>query len=260
MGISTSCFYPEPTEQALDRLLGMGLDTVEIFFNSHSELEPAFLRQLRSAADRCGAKFAAVHPYTSGMEGLLFFSDYQRRFCDAREYYKRYYQAAALLGAGVVVFHGGFKQQTIGVEEYARRMQLLDGDAAQLGVCLAQENVERNLSRSAEFVAQLHRLRPEQKFVFDMKQAVRAQQDPFAMLEAMGSGLVHLHLSDHSSAGDCLPPGFGNADFGRLFDHLAAGGFDGTAVIELYRKNFGGSADLQTGMTFLKQLMFGQQL
>lgn len=254
VGISTSCFYPQPTEEALNTLLALGTGTLEVFFNSHSELEPAFLQRLRAAADGCGAQIVAVHPYTSGMEGLLFFSDYERRFADAREYYKRYYEAAARLGAGLVVFHGAYRQQTIPLEEYARRIDLLDGDAAALGVRLAQENVERCLSRTVEFAAALRRLRPTQKFVFDWKQAVRAQADPWQLLETMGPGLAHLHLSDHIPGCDCLPPGLGTADFGRLFRWLEARGFDGTAVIELYRRNFGGSKELVQSLAFLRSL------
>ncbi len=254
IGISTSCYYPETTERSLDILLQSGVKTLEVFFNCHSELDPAYLRRLRDAAEGYGARIAAVHPYTSGMEGILFFSDYDRRFEDSREYYRRYYQAANILGAGLVVFHGGYKHQILPIEEYVRRIDILDNDAGRMGVVLAQENVERNLSRSPEFLSCLRKLRPRQSFVFDLKQAIRAQQDPFKVLQAMGDGVVHLHLSDHLPGRECLPPGAGETDFKRLFDSLAAWGFDGTAVIELYRANFDDQVQLNRSLSFLQSL------
>ena len=255
IGISTSCYYPATTEQSLELLLQAGVKTLEVFFNSHSELEEDYLMQQRRMVDAAGARVVAVHPYTSGMEGLLFFSDYDRRFQDARCYYKKYYRAAELLGAHIVVFHGAYKGQPVTVEEYARRMDILDGDAGPYGVTLAQENVERNLSRSPEFLAELRLLRPQQHFVFDLKQAVRSLADPYKVLAAMGKGVLHLHLSDHTAASDCVPPGLGDTDFVRLFDHLARSGYGGTAVVELYRQNFENQASLDQSLAFLNSLV-----
>ncbi|MBR5559675.1 MAG: sugar phosphate isomerase/epimerase [Oscillospiraceae bacterium] len=255
LGISTSCYYPRTTEESLRILLDAGVKTLEVFFNSHSELEPEYLLQLRAMANEAGAKIVSVHPYTSGMEGILFFSDYDRRFADSREYYKRYYQAANILGARIVVFHGGYKHQVMAVEEYAHRIDILDTDARKAGVCLAQENVERNMSRSPGFLRQLYQLRPQQRFVFDLKQAIRAEQDPLEVLEAMGGGVVHLHLSDHLPGHDCLPPGMGETDFAPLFAQAAAQGFAGSAVIELYRKNFEDQHQLDKGLEYLKSVL-----
>ena len=81
LGVSTSCYYPRTTEDSLRILLDAGVKTIEVFFNSHSELEPLFLMQLRAMANDAGAQIVSVHPYTSGMEGILFFSDYDHRFC-----------------------------------------------------------------------------------------------------------------------------------------------------------------------------------
>jgi len=252
IGISTSCYYPDTTEKSLEVLLKAGVKTLEVFFNTHSELEEAYLMQLRRETDKAGARVVAVHPYTSGMEGLLFFSDYDRRFQDAREYYKKYYRAANLLGADIVVFHGAYKDQVMDLEEYARRMDILDGDAIGFGVRLAQENVERTRSRSPEFLAQLRSLRPTQRVVFDLKQAVRSQVDPYAVLQAMGEGVVHLHLSDHTADSDCVPPGLGETDYTRLFEYLSQSGYSGTAVVELYRKNFSTQLQLDQSLAFLR--------
>lgn len=254
IGISTSCYYPRPTEESLDTLLKAGVRTLEVFFNTHSELDITYVKELRRRVDEAGARVVSIHPYTSGMEGLLFFSEYGRRFDDARQYYKKYYQAANILNAGLVVFHGGFRHQTIPVEEYAARMEVLDGDASSAGVYLAQENVERNRSRDPSFLHQLRCLRPAQKFVLDLKQAVRAGYDPVMVADAMGPNMIHLHLSDHAPYHDCLPPGVGSMDFEKLFCRLKKWHFDGTAVVELYRKDFETQCQLDKSLHFLQNI------
>ena len=94
-------------------------------------------------------------------------------------------------------------------------------------------------------------LRDECAFVLDIKQAVRAGCSPFAMLEAMGEKIVHVHLSDHNREENCLPPGKGDFDFTRLFRELKKIGFQGTPVIELYRRNFGKIRELTAAKDFL---------
>lgn len=47
-GISTSCFYPQETAEALSALRGAGVETVEIFLNTFSELELSYTERLRS--------------------------------------------------------------------------------------------------------------------------------------------------------------------------------------------------------------------
>ena len=47
------------------------------------------------------------------------------------------------------------------------------------------------------------------KFVLDIKQAVRSKEDPMQMLKTLGSGVVHVHMSDHGEYGDCLQIGAG---------------------------------------------------
>ena len=42
----------------------------------------------------------SLHPFTSEMEQLFFFSDYERRIEDALEYYKYYFRFMNMTGAG----------------------------------------------------------------------------------------------------------------------------------------------------------------
>lgn len=103
-GLSTACFYPELTERGLMFAASIGAQAAEVFFNAPSELTDSFVRELRRIADGSGTRILSVHPFTSGLEPLLFFSGYRRRFCDGVELYKRYFHAANLLGANLLVF------------------------------------------------------------------------------------------------------------------------------------------------------------
>ena len=82
VGISTACFYPAATEEALRCVAEAGAKVTEVFFNSPSELEPVFLRRLSSIASDNGIRIRSLHPFTSFAEGYILFSQYVRRFDD----------------------------------------------------------------------------------------------------------------------------------------------------------------------------------
>ena len=52
VGISTACFYPAATEEALRCVAEAGAKVTEVFFNSPSELEPDFLRHIGERSTR----------------------------------------------------------------------------------------------------------------------------------------------------------------------------------------------------------------
>ena len=134
VGISTACFYPAATEEALRCVAEAGAKVTEVFFNSPSELEPVFLRRLSSIASDNGIRIRSLHPFTSFAEGYILFSQYVRRFDDYREFYKKYYAAASAIGAKVVVLHGAKLPMNIGTDEYAERLRLLVSDAREQGI------------------------------------------------------------------------------------------------------------------------------
>ncbi len=254
IGVSTACFYPMYTEEALGELLKTDTPCVEFFINADSELEDAYINELKRRCDDADVQVVALHPFLSGMEGLFFFSGYQRRTLDSREYYKRYYHAAALLGAGGVVFHGAHHMQQISMEQYVEYYSPLQDDAKAMGVQLCHENVVRCSGRYPEFFTRMSKLLPTARYVLDCKQAVRAGVKPIEMAKAMGEGIFHLHLSDHTATQDCLSPGQGEMDFCELFDLIRAQGFDGTAVVELYRNNFKDTELLEQGRRYIGNL------
>ncbi len=254
-GISTACLYPAPTEESLCEIAAVYPACAEVFLNTACELDPPFLRGLRDVAGAAGVAVTSVHPYYSGMEPLLFFSQYRRRFDEGREIYRRFFEAAAYLGADSLVFHGDYQGSRLPLDEYFERYAVLWADAAALGVELCQENVARCRSGRISFFDAMAKALPKARYIFDVKQALRAGEDPFAFVEAMGGRLRHLHVSDHDAAHECLAPGKGVMDIAKLLTLARKNGFDGCVIMELYRENFGEIAELYRSFEHLSQIL-----
>lgn len=153
------------------------------------------------------------------------------------------------------VFHGMSKGFLFPLERYAEHYLRLREMARGFGVDFLHENVVQRICSQPETILQLRELtREDIGFVFDIKQARRAQVNPLAMLEAMGAHVQHLHLSDFTSTCDCAVPGFGAEDFEAVAKKLRAIHFDGTAILEVYRSGFGEAQELAEGLSFLNRI------
>ncbi len=240
IGASSSCFYPLETELSLERLAKAGIRTTEIFFNSPSELENDFLKKLCSLRNEYGMEIVAVHPFMSFSEGFNFFSEYYRRFEDSLEYYKRFFEAAATLGAKYFVLHGAKGERVIPDEEYVRRLSLFIEEGKHFGVAVTHENVVHYAGEKPEFMLRLQSLLGSDfRMTLDLKQARRAGVDPFEFACALGKSIVHVHVSDERQGEKCAAPdGKGNFDFSRFFSLMNSLGYDGAYMVELYRRDF----------------------
>lgn len=259
-GISTACLYPMETEHSLDLLLRFGYKRFELFVNASSELQRSFLKELKNQAESAGATFCSMHPYTCAIEGTLFFGDYPRRLSDGIDFYKKYFEAAAFLGASIFVLHGqkATREKTFlfSDELYCERYLMLAEAAASFGITLCQENVFGFRSQSIEFIQKMNQLLGDSvHFVFDLKQTITAKQDSIQMLKSMGKHLRHVHLSDNTSSASCLLPGKGNFDIKGLLNHLQEIGFDGTLVTEVYRSSYGSPEEILETRPYLESLL-----
>lgn len=241
-GVSSSCFYPMELSAALRQLVENGVNCMEIFVNTESELEDNFIKKIKSIIKPYNVKVTSVHPFTSGYEHIMIFSDYKKRFDDAVEFYKRYYNFAGELGARLVVLHGDKRMpQSGGIpdEEYFERYYRLASEGRKMGVDLGQENVNMFRSQSPDFLNKMREnLGGDVSFVFDIKQAVRSGNDPYAICRAMGNRIIHLHINDNTSQQDCLLPGKGTMDYAKILSLMKENGFTGSGVIEVYNKNY----------------------
>lgn len=239
-GISSASFYPQLTEETVRELGEHGVSEIEVFLNTYSEMEPSFLKELRTITDSFGTHVASVHPFTCAFEPFMLFTHYERRFQDALDAHRRYFEAMNLLGARYFIFHGDKWRGPSGKsvcpdEEYFERFGLLRDIGKEYGIVVAQENVERCRGRSLDFLTRMiHALDGDTALVFDNKQAVRSGITWEEYVEAVGDHVVHVHISDSSSKGDCLPIGEGETDIAGMLYALKHRGFDGAVIVELY--------------------------
>ena len=260
VGISTACIYPMETEKAIEILLSMDFKLFEIFINTFREMEPQYIHELSKSFKEHGAYVKSIHPFTSGFESMLLFSEYLRRFEDGLEFYKRYFETANILGAKIVVLHGqrDYLRGQISEEVYFERYAKLRETGLQFGVEVAQENVNAFRSEDPAFILRMRRYLHDQcSFVFDIKQAIRAGVNAFQMCQAMGERIVHIHLNDNDASHDCLLPGCGTMDFREIRTFLQNTGYDGDIIIEVYRRNFQKIEELKNAKKTAEQFVSG---
>ncbi len=254
-GISTSCLYPMNTEESLEMLGKMGVKTCEVFLNSISETTPEFAKILNEIKDRYGINIASVHPFSSFSETYMLFGEYERRYLDAFDFYKRCFEFTNLVGAEFSVIHGSLKPSKICENEYFERFSKLVKAGREFGVTVGQENVNRHLSENPDFLDRMKSaLGKDFKLIFDVKQAFRAGHSPVDFAEKFKNDIVHIHISDHSAQQDCIPPGKGIFDFGKLASVMKSADYKGDYVIELYRSGFETPDDLAESLHFVENL------
>lgn len=254
--ISTACLYPLETEKAMSELLKLGFRRFEIFANCESEFSEDFTKGLLELAKTYGATICSVHLYTCGLEPFMFFTEYKRRFRDSVNQYRHYFERAAFLGADNVVFHGDRKDSLFPIELYCERFDALSRAAKEEGVTLAQENVARCRSGTIKDIEEMKScLGKNIRFVLDVKQALRAGENPLSMCDAMGENINCVHLSDHTAEHDCLIPGKGSFDIEKLISRLITYGFNGPLTIEVYRSNYHNYGELFESSRFLNNLL-----
>ncbi len=254
VGISSACFYPEISENAVKYLCDNGVSNIEIFFNSACEIKGDIFNEICSCVKENGTRVVSVHPFSSAFEPFMLFSDYERRFLDGLELYKRYFDTCACLGAKILVLHGDRADRTYCDERYLDRYHRLYSAAKEQGVVLAQENICYCRSRDTAFLKKMRaELKNEVAFVLDLKQARRAGVDYHDYIDAMGDKLIHLHANDFDESHDCLLAGKGVLDFSEVYRALGSVGFKGDSIIEVYRSNYGEPSELIESMRYLER-------
>ena len=250
-GVSTACFYPQHTEKAFRFLIGHNVKLIEVFLNCASELDVAYIKELRDLADAHGTRIAAIHPYSSYMEPFLFFSGYDRRFREGMDLYRKYYEACHILGANIVVFHGNRSRFPVEEPLYFERYGKLVEDADKNGVFLCHENVSYCQGSDPEFFRRMLNNLPECKFVFDVKQALRAGKEPLDYINTMGCALHHVHISDSNGHSDCLLPGKGSFDIEKLLNIIAKNNNQTNVIVEVYSDSYGENVETINGYQHL---------
>ncbi len=245
LGISTASLYPMETEVALEEIGKRGIKTTEIFFNCESELKDGFVDMLLDIKEKYGLNITAIHPTMSLAESFMIFSAYERRFYESIKQYTLYSKVAKRLGAKYIIMHGGKPNGILNDEEYCQRYMTLNEAAGENGITVLQENVVNFRSGDAEFLrSMVNILGNRAQFCFDIKQSVRSGYLPEDLITEFFPHIKHFHISDHSTAGDCLIPGTGKFNFEGLLGFLEAKGYDGALITEIYSSCYKKTEDL----------------
>ena len=244
-GVSTACTYPQLLEDALYELALNGIAHTELFVNADSDITRTRVHTLKAIMERYGVTCSAVHPFACPLEPMMLFSDYERRVDDMVGYYRRYFEVMQEIGAGVFVFHGNDNKHAVSPEFYCKRYIRLVEAGKEYGITVAQENVERCQSGKLHFLREMSRiLGDDAHFVLDVKQAVRAGENPVNMLHMLGSKVCHVHISDHGEKGDCLLLGAGSFRIRSFLEVLHTYSPEASVLLELYRQSYRGISDL----------------
>lgn len=254
-GVSTACLYPLHVENALENLVKMNIDNTEIFLNCHSELQESFLKDMKHTLESNNAVCSSLHPFTSELDNLMFFSLYERRIYDILEYHKYYFNAMNILGSEIFVFHGNKNATPVSPEFYIERFSKLCELGKSYGITVAHENVARCQCHSLEFFKSLIKLDHSIKIVFDLKQCIRGGENPMIFAEELGQNIVHIHMSDNNPSNDCMQIGKGTFNIEKFLSLLKSKGFDKNVIIELYRGNFKNQTELSDNFKTLSEII-----
>ena len=239
IGVSSACFYPETTEKSLETAGKCGFRDVELFLNSHSELEDEFVDNLIAIKEKYSLNIISVHPFASFAESFYLFSNYERRYYDILPLYDRLFEVTAKLGADIFVFHGAKIPGTISDDEYCSRFAHLIEMGKKYGVRVCQENVVHHRSESPEYLKMMKdKIGDDFSVVLDIKQAHRAGFSPYDFIDALHESIIHIHISDRNSEKDCIAPLKGVFDFNKLFETMKAECYNGKFIIELYNWSY----------------------
>ena len=245
IGISSSCLYPMYTEESFRLIASKGVEISEIFFNANCELQPPFIKQLAEIKDEYGITISSVHPTMSLAESFMLFSNYDRRFHEGMEIFKRYGEIASQLGAKYVIMHGGKDNGTMDNHGYFDRFAKVAKAVSQNGATLLQENVVNFRAGSLEALEDMSNyLGDDVNFCLDVKQSIRGGYSPYDVLKLLRGKIKHLHLSDSNDKYDCMLPLDGNFNFKCFLDTAKQYDYNGNAVIEVYRNSFGEPEEL----------------
>ncbi len=255
IGISSACLYPNETLKAIDILQKNNVEFIEIFINTFSELNEDYINKIEKIIKNGNIKVHALHPFSSGMETFFFATYYNARMEDGLNLYKRYFEICKKLNIKRFVFHGAHYEADYPFNRYCDNFARLYDSAKKYGVDICYENVVRCKSKYAENIMQLRQtLNNDIKFALDIKQMRRSKQKLNDMINAMGTCLDYLHLSDYTFTKDCVLPGTGKFNFESLFKTLIKNNFTGQAVIELYKDGYEKVGDIEQSAKNLQKI------
>jgi len=227
VALSTASTYPESTATAFEMAARLGFDGLEVMVWTDPVSQD--VEALRRLSDKYAIPVLAIHSPCLLITQRVWGVEPWGKLVRAKE-------AAAALGADVVVVHPPFRWQ----REYARAF--VDGIALmrnETDVKFAVENMYPWRARNRELAAYAPDWNPigddYENLTLDLSHTSVSGSDALAMADAMGDRLAHVHLADGSGSNrdEHLVPGRGSQPCAALLERLARTGFDGHVVLEV---------------------------
>ncbi|MFY1634408.1 sugar phosphate isomerase/epimerase family protein [Solwaraspora sp. WMMB335] len=226
--LSSSSVFPEPTAAAFELAATLGYDGVEVMVWTDAVSQDA--GALRGLARHYGVPVLAVHAPCLLVTQRVWSPDPWERL-------RRSAVLAETLGAQTVVVHPPFSWQRDYARTFADGLRALA--EAHPDLRFAVENMFPVRMAGREFVPYQPGWDPTtvgyDAYTLDLSHCAASRADAFALADAMGGALQHVHLGDGSGLGrdEHLVPGRGNQPCGELLGSLARLGFTGAVAVEV---------------------------
>ena len=256
IGISTASLFPEKhTEEAVRIIKSLGVNVAEVFFSTFYEYRPEFSKALAPELD--DLEINAVHAMPLNFEPNLF-NTTRRVRGDGFYWLDQLCRSAQLLGCKNYTFHG-FVRTKKGDDDIGfigERIAEAHAFCARYGVNLCLENTAHYAYNRPDFLRAVRQYSRDLYGVLDLKQARRSGHTYNEYIEDMSGAIAYVHLSDVDEKGKMCLPGKGVYDFTEIFKRLKGAGFDGIAVIENYRKDYGNFEELKQSVDYLDEINY----
>lgn len=262
VGISTASFFlKSQTEDSLDLLNAMGVETCEIFLTTFREYRKEFIDLLLERKGNLDVH--SVHTLNQQYEGELFNASPRTRE-DCEYFFRQTAEACARLDASYYTFHGPPRLKrtpyNINYEWMGKRLGELNKIMSEYGgnAEIAYENVHWTFFSSPEFFEKLKET-VDIKATLDIKQAMQSHYSVDDYLKVMGKNLVNVHLCDYFEDGSLTLPGQGSVDFTKLFRDLLSIGYNGPVLMEIYARNYQNLDEVKRSFEYLQNCVITAQ-
>ncbi|MFT2689602.1 sugar phosphate isomerase/epimerase family protein [Clavibacter zhangzhiyongii] len=206
VGMSTTCVYPQPVENAFVMAKRAGFDGVEIMVTNDEVTQDA--AALRALSEEHGLPILSIHAPVLLLTHFVWGRDPKVKL-------ERSAELARAVGAPAVVVHPPFRWQAGYAESF---LDIVRATQERTGVEIAVENMFPWQVAGRSMKAYAPGWDPTvmdcDATTLDFSHASLSGQDALEMAKALGPRLRHVHLCD----------GSGSQDDGRIFDeHLLPG-------------------------------------
>lgn len=232
VALSTSSVYPLGVSEGFSVAEDLGYDGVEVMVTHRTETQQAEV--LRGLSTKFNMEIMAIHAPTLLLTQQVWGSAWEKLAKSA--------QLALDVGCEVVVAHPPFRWQAGYAERFAEGIAEIE---ERTGVIFAVENMYPWRAGGREATMYLPHWDPvDQPYphvTWDFSHAATAEADSYESVEALGSRLRHVHLTDGWSNGfkdDHLIPGHGEQRVAETMeligrDDFGGSGFGGVVVVEV---------------------------